>query len=106
MSLTDIEAAYQAQEAENRRRLAEHQAIMREHRGVVMTDETQAVDTRTPLQKQEDDAAESFAKLPRAVRLARMVDALLVEARHQAKHNAPVSPSIVHQLEAIRALLS
>jgi hypothetical protein len=71
-----------------------------------MTDETQAVDTRTPLQKQEDDAAEAFAKLPRAVKLARMVDALLVECRNQVKHNAPVSPSIVQQLEAIRALLT
>jgi hypothetical protein len=70
-----------------------------------MTDETQAEDTRTPLQHQEDDAAEAFAKLPRAVKLARMLDGLLVEAKNQVKHNAPVSPSIVQQLEAIRALL-
>ena len=78
-----------------------------------MTEETQAheeqapaLDTRTPLQRQEDEAAEAFAKLPRAVKLARMVDALLVEAKNQVRHNAPVSPSIVQQLEAIRALLS
>jgi hypothetical protein len=34
-----------------------------------------------------------------------MVDALLVEAQNQVKHNAPVSPSIITQLEAIHALL-
>ncbi len=68
--------------------------------------DTQAADTRTPLQKQEDDAAEALAELPRALILARMVYALLVEARNQVKHNAPVSPSIIQQLEAIRALLT
>ena len=71
-----------------------------------MTDETHAEDTRTPLQQQEQYAAEAFAALPRAQKLARMVDALLVEAKNQVKHNAPVSPSIVQQLEAIRALLT
>jgi hypothetical protein len=105
LSLLDIEQAYQAQEAENRRRLAAHKAIMREHTGVVMT-EPHPEDTRTPLQRQEDDAAESFAKLPKAQKLGQMVDALIVEAKNQVKHNAPVSPSIVQQLEAIRALLS
>jgi hypothetical protein len=65
----------------------------------------QAEDTRTPLQRQEDDAAEAFAALPRAHKLRTMVDALLVEANNQVKHNAPVSPSIVQQLEAIRALV-
>jgi hypothetical protein len=75
-----------------------------------MTDETQvhdqAPDTRTPLQKQEDDAAEAFSDLHDSQKIAAMLDALLVEARNQVKHNAPVSPSIVQQLEAIRALLS
>jgi hypothetical protein len=65
----------------------------------------QAEDTRTPLQRQEDEAAEAFAALPRAHKIAQMVDALLVEAQNQVKHNAPVSPSIIAQLEAIRALL-
>ncbi len=71
-----------------------------------MTDETHAEDTRTPLQRLEDDAAYAFAKQTKAQKLAVMVDALLVEAKNQVKHNAPVSPSIVQQLEAIRALLS
>jgi hypothetical protein len=70
-----------------------------------MTDETHTEDTRTPLQRQEDEAAEAFAALPRAHKLRTMVDALLLEAKSQVKHNAPVSPSIITQLEAIRALL-
>ena len=58
------------------------------------------------LELREHAEAEAFAKQPRAIKLAAMVDALLLEARNQVKHNAPVSPSIVQQLEAIRALLS
>lgn len=48
---------------------------------------------------------EAFAALPRAKKLAGMVDALLTVATNQVKHNAPVSPDMVKQLEAIRALL-
>jgi hypothetical protein len=66
---------------------------------------TDTHDTRTPLQQQEDASAESFAALPRAHKLRTMVDALLTEANNQVRHNAPVSPSIVRQLEAIRSLL-
>jgi hypothetical protein len=71
-----------------------------------MTDDYQAKDFRSALQKQEEESAAAFAKLSRAQKLAHVVDALLVEAKNQVKHNAPVSPSSVAQLEAIRALLA
>jgi hypothetical protein len=63
---------------------------------------------REPSQAELDEHAEAaaFGKLPRAAKIAHMVDALLVEAKNQVKHNAPVSPSIVQQLEAIAKLLT
>jgi hypothetical protein len=33
------------------------------------------------------------------------LDSLITEAKNQMQHNGPVSPSIVNQLEAIRALV-
>ena len=58
------------------------------------------------LELREHAEAEAFAKQPKAVKIAALLDALLVEAKNQVKHNAPVSQSIIQQLEAIRALLT
>ena len=61
---------------------------------------------RSPLEQLEQAEAEAFAALPKARKLAGMVDALLTVATNQVKHNAPVSPDMVKQLEAIRSLLT
>src|SRR5260370_17531592 len=58
------------------------------------------------LELREHAEAEAFAKQPKAIKISALLDALLIEAKNQVKHNAPVSPSIVQQLEAIRPLLS
>lgn len=70
-----------------------------------MTD-THAEDTRTPLQRLEDDARAAFEGLPKAQKIACLVDITLVEARTQIQHNGPITRSIVDKLEAIRALVS
>lgn len=49
--------------------------------------------------------AQAFAKLPKAQKIAGMLDAVLATAANQIKHNAPVSPDMIRQLEAIRSLL-
>lgn len=60
----------------------------------------------TPIEQREHDEAEAFAKLSKAQKIAGMVDDILVVARNQVKHGGPIPPSMVQQLEAIRALLS
>jgi hypothetical protein len=63
-------------------------------------------DLRSALQKQEEEEAAAFAKLPKAAKIAKMLDDLHERAAHQVKHNAPLPPSFLQELQAIRALLN
>jgi hypothetical protein len=62
-----------------------------------------AEDLRSDLQKQEEAETAAFAKLPKAARIAKRLDVLLESLKHQVKHNAPVAPGHIAELEAIRA---
>jgi hypothetical protein len=61
------------------------------------------VDPRSELQKQEEAEAAAFARLPKAARIAHRLDAVISQLHHQVKHNAPVAPHHIAELEAIRA---
>jgi hypothetical protein len=62
-------------------------------------------DLRTPLQREEEAQAAAFAALPKAAKVTRLLDDVLAKLRHQVKHNAPVTESILSDIEAVRALV-
>jgi hypothetical protein len=68
----------------------------------VETQEAEAEDTRSELQKAEEAEAKAFDALPASAKAAKLLDNLLERLRHQVKHNAPVGPALVQELEAIR----
>jgi hypothetical protein len=70
------------------------------------TAEAETKDFRSELQKQEQREAKAFAMLSKAARIAKMLDDLHERAAHQVKHNAPLPPSFLQELQAIRALLN
>lgn len=67
-----------------------------------MTDQP-TEDLRSDLQKKEEAEAAALAALPKAERVAKRLDAVIEGLHHQVKHNAPVSPGHIAELEAIRA---
>jgi hypothetical protein len=54
---------------------------------------------------EEHAAAQAHEGLSKREKLAVMLDKLLTDAGNQVKHNAPLSPDIIRQIEAIRALV-
>jgi len=70
-----------------------------------------AVKARNPhrepsiLELDEHAEAHGFDGLSKAQKIAKLLDAVIAEAQAQTKHNAPVTGSIISQLEAIRALV-
>lgn len=68
--------------------------------------EQSAPDTRTPLQRQEDEEAAAFEALPKAQKVAFLVGQALAECRTQIRHGGPITRPIIDKLEAIRALVS
>jgi hypothetical protein len=54
------------------------------------------------LELAEHAEGQVFAKLPRARKVAEMLDQALETMRHQVAHNGPVTPDLISQIEAIR----
>jgi hypothetical protein len=50
--------------------------------------------------------AQAFGAAPRAQKIQGLVQALLIDARHQAAHGSMVTLAMIKQLEAIAALLT
>src|SRR5258708_31209073 len=100
--MTDETQAQAAELSPTERKLAE----IRAHKHYEAVKAKNPYREPSDLELREHAEADAFAKLPRAVRLAQMVDALLIDAANQVKRNPPVSQSILQQLDAIRALLS
>lgn len=69
-----------------------------------MTD-THQEDLRSDLQKKEEAEAEAFAALPKAAKVAKLLDEVIDRLKHQVRHNAPISQGLINELEAIRALV-
>ncbi len=69
-----------------------------------MTESTQdqpAEDLRSDLQKQEEAEHAAFQALPRAEQVMTRLRDLIDQMNHQIKHNAPASPGMVQELQAI-----
>ena len=64
-----------------------------------------AADTRTDLQRAEDDERAAFEGLDVAGKVRTLIDPLLGEARNQVRAGGPVTSSMIGQLEAIHALV-
>jgi hypothetical protein len=62
-------------------------------------------DPRSELQKQEEADAAAYEAMPKADKVAHRLDTLLKHLHHQVKHNAPIGPALVKEIEDIRALI-
>lgn len=71
-----------------------------------MTDTNPQEDTRSDLQKQEEADAAAFAALPKAEQVMSRLRGLVDQVNHQIRHNAPASPGIVAELQAIHDFIA
>jgi hypothetical protein len=62
-------------------------------------------DMRSELQKHEEAETEAYNALPKASKVTQRLDSLLESLHHQVKHNAPIGPALVKEIEDIRALI-
>jgi hypothetical protein len=66
---------------------------------------TDTEDTRSDLQKAEEAERAAYEGKTEGEKVAHRLDKLIEALHHQVKHNAPVAPGHIAELEAIRALI-
>jgi hypothetical protein len=62
-------------------------------------------DTRSGLQMAEEAERAAYDAMTERQKVVHRLDAVIEALRHQVKHNAPVAPGHIAELEAIRAEL-